>query len=93
MTIYKGSRRARNGIEWSKDIADLPTIADTLPVFTLSYTFDKLPLTLNELMEAHKQVSADVLVHSALGEILLSQVDNHVYNWILTDSQWTRQSG
>jgi uncharacterized phage protein gp47/JayE len=66
ITINKGSRRARNGIEWAIDVANAPGLANTEPQFTLTYTFDKLPLSLNELMDAHKQVSADVLVHSAL---------------------------
>lgn len=59
-TIVKGSRRARNAIEWAS--------TNTTPAgtaFSLTYNFNKLPLTLNELMEAHKQVTADVLVHSA----------------------------
>jgi len=58
--ISKGSRRARNAIEWAS--------TNTTPAgtaFTLTYNFNKLPLTLNELMEAHKQVTADILVHEA----------------------------
>jgi uncharacterized phage protein gp47/JayE len=66
-TVYKGSRRARNGIEWkAASIAGIT--AGTL--FGLSYTFDRLPLTLNETMEAHKQVGTDVLVHSATERFL-----------------------
>jgi uncharacterized phage protein gp47/JayE len=61
-TNYRGSRRSRDGIEWAAAAATSIGIATE---FTISYTFDKLPLTLNELMERHKQVTTDVLVHSA----------------------------
>lgn len=60
MTINKGSRRARNAIEWASTVT---TPANT--AFVLTYNFNKLPLALNELMAAHKQVTADVLVHEA----------------------------
>jgi uncharacterized phage protein gp47/JayE len=59
---YRGSRRSRDGIEFSAAAATSIGVATE---FTVSYTFDKLPLTLNELMERHKQVTTDVLVHSA----------------------------
>ena len=62
ITINKGSRRARNGIEWTAAAA---AAVPASFAFSLSYTFNKLPLTLNELMEDHKQVTADVLVHEA----------------------------
>jgi uncharacterized phage protein gp47/JayE len=61
-TTYANSRRSRDGIEWSAAAAASIT-AGTL--FVLDYTFDKLPITLNEIMDAHKQVTSDVLVHSA----------------------------
>lgn len=63
VTLNKGSRRALNGIEWSA------AAAAAIPVgtpFEITYTFNRLPLTLNELMEAHKQITTDVLVHGAL---------------------------
>jgi uncharacterized phage protein gp47/JayE len=62
ITILKGSKRARNGIEWSSGVAD-----DVTPgtEFVINYIFDKLPLVLNELMDSHKQITTDVLVHSA----------------------------
>jgi uncharacterized phage protein gp47/JayE len=62
ITAYKGSRRARNGIEWSAAAASAVTAGTN---FVITYDFDKLPLTLNELMDTHKQVTTDVLVHSA----------------------------
>jgi uncharacterized phage protein gp47/JayE len=43
-------------------------VASVIPAaqtYEISYTFDKLPLTINELIAAHKQVTTDVLVHSA----------------------------
>jgi uncharacterized phage protein gp47/JayE len=61
-TIFKGSRQARDGIEWSTSVT---TAVPVNQLFIIDYNFDKLPLTLNELMEAHKQVTTDVLVHSA----------------------------
>jgi uncharacterized phage protein gp47/JayE len=64
-TVFKGSRRARNGIEWSASAA---SAIDTLAPgeFTIDYGFDRLPLALNELMDGHKPVATDVLVHSAI---------------------------
>ena len=61
-SLYKGSRRSRDGIEWS--VSAVSTIG-TGTAFTFQYDFDKLPLTLNEIMEAHKAIGTDVLVHSA----------------------------
>jgi uncharacterized phage protein gp47/JayE len=61
-TVYKGSRRSRDGIEWSTTVTSAVAVDQ---LFIIDYSFDKLPLTLNELMEAHKQVTTDVLVHSA----------------------------
>ena len=31
----------------------------------MTYTFDKLPLTINELIDSHRQITTDVLVHGA----------------------------
>lgn len=62
-SVYKGSKRARDGIEWSS------TVISQVPAgtnFTLSYDFNKLPLILNELMDRHKQIASDVLVHAAI---------------------------
>lgn len=59
---YKGSRRSRDGIEWSSTVVSSVTPGTE---FLIDYIFDKLPLTLNELMEKYKQVTTDVLVHSA----------------------------
>jgi len=61
-SIYKGSKRARNVIEWASSVA-AAVAAGT--VYELTYTFDKLPLTINELVDSHKQVTTDALVHGA----------------------------
>lgn len=61
-SLYKGSRRSRDGIEWLASVAGAIT---TGAAFSISYVFDKLPLTVNELMDSHKQITTDVLVHSA----------------------------
>lgn len=66
-STYISSRRSRDGIEWSAATAASLT-AGTL--FVLDYSFDKLPTTLNEIMDAHKQVTSDVLVHSAVERFL-----------------------
>lgn len=69
-TVNKGSRRARNAIEWSSTVngSNAQPVTTFIPAgyaYSLTYTFNKLPLALNELMDSHKMVSADVLVHEA----------------------------
>jgi hypothetical protein len=59
-TGYHDSRRSRDGIEWKA--ASLPAVGSE---FVITYDFDRLPITLNELEDAYKQTTADVLVHSA----------------------------
>lgn len=70
ITTNRGSRRAKNGIEWSATVigANGQTPVAYVPAgtpFSITYIFNKLPLALNELMESHKTVSSDVLVHEA----------------------------
>lgn len=62
VTVYKGSRRSRDGIEWAPAVTGAVASGTA---FQVTYNFDKLPLTLNELMDSHKQIASDVLVHSA----------------------------
>lgn len=62
VTVSKGSRRSRDGIEWAAAVIAAETVGTA---FSLTYNFDMLPLTLNELMDSHKQIASDVLVHSA----------------------------
>lgn len=61
-TTFQGSKRARDGIEWSSTVTATVVAGTT---YTFSYTFNKLPLILNELMDRYKQVTSDVLVHTA----------------------------
>jgi uncharacterized phage protein gp47/JayE len=61
-TLNKGSRRGWDGIEWTSAAA---TTIGAGTSFQLAYIFNKLTLTLNELMEAHKQITTDILVHAA----------------------------
>lgn len=61
-SAYKGSRRARSGIEWTSAAAGLISAS---ALYTIAYTFNRLPLVINELIDSHKQISSDVLVHSA----------------------------
>ena len=65
-SVYKGSRRARNGIEWASIVGVTPGTE-----FVLDYTFNKLAILLNELMESHKQITTDVLVHTATERYLI----------------------
>lgn len=59
---WYGSRRARDGIEWGANVVAAISAGTNFPI---TYTFDRLPLELNELIDSHKQVTADALVHSA----------------------------
>jgi uncharacterized phage protein gp47/JayE len=61
-TTFKGSRRARDGVEFTAAAA---TSVGTGTEFSINYVFNKLPMTLNELMDRHKQIASDVLVHAA----------------------------
>jgi uncharacterized phage protein gp47/JayE len=63
----KGSKIARDGIEWVSTVVDANPTAD----YVFEYTFDQLPMTVNELMDTHKQVTSDVLVHSATERYLI----------------------
>lgn len=62
ITTTGSSKRARDGIEWSSTVASVVTAGT---VYTFSYTFNKLPIILNELMDRYKQITSDVLVHTA----------------------------
>ena len=55
------SERAKDGIELSAAMAS--AIANT--VYSVEYYFNKIPLLTNRIIDAHKQVNQDVLVHSA----------------------------
>lgn len=59
-TSFGRSKRARDGIEWASSVS-----ISTGTTFTFSYTFNKLPIVLNELMDRYKQITSDVLVHTA----------------------------
>lgn len=61
-TINKGSKNARDGIEWDANVANNITATTQ---FTVTYDFNELPSVLNELMEEYKQTTSDVLVHAA----------------------------
>lgn len=67
ITNYRGSRRSRDGIEWSATAA---TSIGAGTEFVVGYTFNRLPIVLNELMDGHKQVTTDVLVHAAVERFL-----------------------
>ncbi len=62
ITNYRGSRRGRDGIEWSSTVA--ASVPDNTP-FSITYFLNRVPVVLNELIDAHKQITTDVLVHQA----------------------------
>lgn len=62
ITTTKGSKNAKDGIEWLASVGN--TIASNSQ-YTVTYTFNNLPLLLNEVMEQYKQTTSDVLVHVA----------------------------
>jgi uncharacterized phage protein gp47/JayE len=61
-TVNKGSKNARDGIEWDSTVAN--SVTSTMQ-FTFTYEFNELPSVLNELMEEYKQTTSDILVHAA----------------------------
>lgn len=65
--VNKGSKIARDGIEWSAEVTATAPVDD----YVFDYVFDQLPMTVNELMDTHKQVTSDVLVHSATERYLV----------------------
>jgi uncharacterized phage protein gp47/JayE len=69
VSLGKGSRQARDGIEWAATTFSVPLGQDAPAaegdVYVLTYDFNKLPLVINELLESHKQITTDVLVHEA----------------------------
>jgi hypothetical protein len=61
VTNLRDSYRGRDGIELSSAMAGSVNNS----VFSIQYTFDKLPFLTNKVMDSHKQVGQDVLVHTA----------------------------
>ena len=66
ITINRGSKLAKDGIIWNpaayQAISALPTVSGT---YAIEYEFNNLPIALNQIMDQYKQVTTDVLVHSA----------------------------
>lgn len=60
-TNLRNSFRARDGIEMRSSMAS----AISGSRFVIEYSFNRLPLFVNQLAEQHKQTTQDVLVHSA----------------------------
>lgn len=61
ITTLRNSVRARDGLEISASMGT----AISGNSFPISYTFNKLPLLTQEIIDRHKQVGQDVLVHEA----------------------------
>lgn len=60
VTTNGGSRRAQDAIEWSTAVT---TAAGTQ--FTIQYTWNRVPMAVNEVIDTYKAVTQDVLVHAA----------------------------
>jgi hypothetical protein len=69
ITELRESVRARDGLEISSTINPQTGIAMASAIedsiFSIEYTFDKLPYLTNKVIDAHKQLGQDVLVHTA----------------------------
>lgn len=61
VTDLRESVRARDGLEIS---AAMGAAIDN-SIFSIGYTFDKLPYLTNKVIDTHKQLGQDVLVHTA----------------------------
>ena len=61
ITNLRDSHRCRDGIELSSTMAN--AISST--TYPVDYTFNKLPFLTNQVIESHKQLGQDVLVHTA----------------------------
>jgi hypothetical protein len=60
ITSNMGSRRSQDAIEWKSTVT---TAAGT--AYTLSYTWNRVPMAVNEIVDTYKAVTQDVLVHAA----------------------------
>jgi uncharacterized phage protein gp47/JayE len=60
ITSNMGSRRSQDAIEWKSTVTTVPGTQ-----FTISYTWNRVPMTVNEIVDTYKAVTQDVLVHAA----------------------------
>jgi uncharacterized phage protein gp47/JayE len=60
ITSNMGSRRSQDAIEWSSAVT---TAAGT--AFTIQYTWNRVPMAVNEIVDTYKAITQDVLVHAA----------------------------
>lgn len=61
ITNLRDSQRSRDGLEITAAMAS----AIAYSSYSVDYSFDKLPLLTNQVIDAHKQIGQDVLVHTA----------------------------
>jgi hypothetical protein len=61
ITDLRDSYRCRDGIEITTAMAN----AINQSVFSIEYTFDKLPFLTNRIIDSHRQIGQDVLAHTA----------------------------
>jgi len=61
ITNLRDSYRCRDGLEMTTAMAN----ATDQSVFSIEYTFDKLPFLTNRVIDSHRQIGQDVLVHTA----------------------------
>lgn len=67
VTAWRGSHRARDGIEFVVGASSPNGIDDVSDgvQFQVTYTWNRVPQALQDLIEQHRQVPADALVHAA----------------------------
>jgi hypothetical protein len=75
VTNLRDSDRCRDGIELSSAMAS--AVANSF--YSIDYFFNKLPAMTNKVMDAHKQINQDVLVHGANFRQLLVNLEI-IYN-------------
>jgi hypothetical protein len=82
VTNLRDSYRCRDGIELSSAMAN--AISNTS--YPVDYTFNKLPFLTNQVIESHKQLGQDVLVHTANFRNFLVNLEIIYTNGFIVDS-------
>lgn len=82
VTNLRDSYRCRDGIELSSAMAN--AVSNTS--YPVDYTFNKLPFLTNQVIESHKQLGQDVLVHTANFRNFLVNLEIIYTNGFVVDS-------
>jgi uncharacterized phage protein gp47/JayE len=86
ITDLRDSYRCRDGIEITSAMAN----AIDQSVFSIEYTFDKLPFLTNKIIDSHRQIGQDVLVHTAkfryfIANLVVIYINGFVVNSVNID--------